>query len=198
MSATITGSAKDLGAAWAVNSTINFTSAAPNNIAGGSLVNSAVPKTAKVKADGTFSCVLPTGNYYVTFEAGSDRWLINVPDDNASYDIVGRIVPAVITPTNPISVPNASSGTAGLVKAIKDSTGTPKVPTGIYFPDDVAALKALPTDAGNTYATLINRQSGEPKYFKWDNTSSAADDTTGFTVVKPSDLPANGRWIQDS
>ncbi len=205
--ATITGSVFNLKQAAAVNSTIRFRYASAPAEANGGLVASGVPVTAKVSVVGTFSAVLTMGDYLVTIESSIDNpedlFRISVPDDSNSYDIIGLIVSDVTqSPTEPAgaSVPNATSTVIGSVKLVKNTTlGVGVITPGVFFPTNVAALKAIPTDlTGNTFAILVEREIGEPACVRWSSSSMEADDTVGFTVIKPTDRSGGqaGRWIQ--
>jgi hypothetical protein len=195
--ATITGRVIDLGQAHAVNSNIRFTYASAP-AATSALITSQLNKVVKISSAGLFSVALTMGNYYVTIDSGPDRWTISVPDDGLTYDIVGRIVSSVTqSPTAPAgaSLPVGSTTTQGKLKTTKDGAD-PRASVGVWYVTNVAALKTIATDASNSFATLVNREIGEPPFFWWDSASAAADDTVGFTVVKPTDNPATGRWIQ--
>jgi hypothetical protein len=128
--------------------------------------------------------------------------LIDAPNDNAVYEHTQLIVP-VIGGAAPFSQPistnqNASDVTFGLVKLLRNGAN-PLAVTGVYHVADVAALKAVKSDASNIYATLFKRQAQEPKEFYWDGLRSDADDAVGFTIVRPSDFVAMGSlgvWVQ--
>lgn len=202
--ATITGNVFNLKKSAAANSTLRFTYASAPATANGGLVASGVTVTAAVSITGTFSVVLTMGDYYVTIESAKDNpedlFTISVPDNDTSYDILARIVSSVTqSPTVPVggSTPNATSTVIGAVKLSKNtSAGVGVVTPGVYFVADVAALKALTTDIlGHTFAVLTTPNAGEPPFFYWNSASTAADDPVGFTVVKPTDNPATGRWF---
>lgn len=199
----ITGAVIDLGAEWAVNSTLKFTYRSSPAVASGALVHSKTPKTAKVTNEGTFSTVLPMGNYDVTIDDGPDRWIISVPDDTASYDIVGRITGSYTqNPTLPLvgSVPNASNTVAGIVKLMRNAaSGLAFVPTGIWTVDNVTTLKAVVTDlTAHVFAVLLQPTGNMGVFYRWDAASTAADDAVNYLVIRPTDIgaPNPGRWLK--
>lgn len=149
---------------------------------------------------GEFSQALTAGNYELTIDGNSaDAWRVLIPGDDLTYDISdsGIIVSSFTAlPEAPPSaaVPNASTSVYGKVKLTKDGAN-PKVATGIWIVADVTALKAIASDASHSFAFLTVPGVGEPRMCYYDATSAAADDPTSFTVIKPTDNPATGRWI---
>lgn len=164
----------------------------------GSLVSSVDDVVTRVTNLGNFSETLTAGTYELTIDGNSnDKWTVGVPDDNASYDVLDLIVsPTTVLPTipTPAVIPNASSTVAGKVKTTKDGPNI-RVATGIWIAADVAELKTIPSDASNQLVFLFSPLAGQPKIVRYDPSSSAADDPTSFTIIKPTDNPATGRWI---
>jgi hypothetical protein len=125
--------------------------------------------------------------------------IIEVPNDNLAYEHTQLIVSGAAPFSQPISTnANASDVTYGLVRLMRNGAN-PRATVGVWHVDDIAALKAIPTDASHAFATLIKRQAGEPPYFYWDGARNDADDAIGFTVVRPNDFVAAGSmgvWVQ--
>jgi hypothetical protein len=148
---------------------------------------------------------LMTGRYLVSAKSvkvsGSLQYavLIDVPDDLLTYEHTQLIVSGAAPFTQPLlPAGNATDASYGLVKLTKNGVA-PRATVGVWHVNDVAALKAIVTDASNTFATLIKRQAGEPPYFYWDGLRNDANDAVGFTVVRPNDFVAAGSlgvWVQ--
>lgn len=174
-------------------------------IIGDSIVSSQDDVVPPIDGYGDFQVTLAAGNYKVTVGTlgqSRDVFTILVPTGTGTYTFASIVTSSVTALPGPVGGgdPTATSTVSGYVRTIKD-TAVPVVPTGIYYPNDVAALLAIQTRAdSHTFATLIKRQAGEPKSFYWDDASLAAHDMVGFTALLPTDRTAGqpGRWIQDT
>jgi hypothetical protein len=197
---TITGLVRTLKANAAPGSQLRWKYMSAPALVNNQLVSSYEDIVTVCNSIGEFSQALTAGNYELTIDGNSaDKWRVLVPGDDLSYDVSdnGIIVSAFTAlPTAPSAsaVPNATTSTYGKVKLTKDGAN-PKVATGIWVVTNVAALKAIASDASHSFALLTAPAAGEPRIAYYDPSSAAADDPTGFTVMKPTDNPSTGRWI---
>jgi hypothetical protein len=164
----ITGTFVDGGVARA-RVPIRFTYQSSPGIAGLFGVTSRIPVTTETNEVGQFSQVLSMGDWEMEVD-GHDRFLIAVPDDNATYDFVSRIIGAVTqSPTTPLAA-------AGIVVSQNETT----------LAGAASASSAL------RLAVLYTPASAGKNLFRWDNTSAAAHN--GTTIINPTGNTGNGRW----
>jgi len=80
----------------------------------------------------------------------------------------------------------------GTLQYLTSSTTTPEL-EGWYKVADLTALRALATDTDNKAAIVDDINGYGAGLFRWDNTSTDADDNA--TVIAPSDGGV-GRWTR--
>lgn len=78
------------------------------------------------------------------------------------------------------------------------TTTTPGSDNGFFVAETLAALRAIASSSNNKWCSLLGDAAkydfGPAKEYYWDPTSVDADNP--FSVVVPSDAPAQGRWVQ--
>jgi len=195
---TVTGSVRSLISTASPGAKLRWKYKSAPALVGGGLVSSYKDVVTTCNLIGDFSQALTGGDYEVTIDGfDSDKFIVAVPSDDLTYDIADLIesdLTQVPEPPTPAVIPNASTTVAGKVKTVLDGANI-KVATGIWIKSNVAAVKALASDASNQLVFLTAPEPGEPRIVYYDPLSSAADDPTGFSVIKPTDNPVTGRWI---
>jgi hypothetical protein len=73
------------------------------------------------------------------------------------------------------------------------TSSTIAVLDGWFKVADLTALRALATDSDNKFAVVDDINGFGSGAYRWDNTSTAADDDA--TIIAPSDA-GTGRWIR--
>ena len=180
---------------------------APNIVTGGDF-------KVSTASDGTFTVDLQAGDYRVII--GADKgFLIDVPNDSATYTLLSRITTALswnssITPSTNLYA-TATSSTEGILKTYS-TVGSPVVFTTNDLPTMGSYLtRHLTTAAYTTIATLqaatvptLNKQrifvggvnsdgDGGGGWFTYDSTNSITSD--GYMVVAPNSGP--GRYLRE-
>jgi len=179
---------------------------APNIVTGGDF-------KVSTATDGTFSVDLQAGDYRVII--GADKgFLIDVPNDSATYTLISRITTALTWNSSIVPSTNlyatATSSTEGILKTYS-TVGSPVVFTTNDLPTMGSYLtRHLITSAYTTLATLKaatvpsqNKQrifvgglatdgDGGGGWFTYDSTNSITSD--GYMVVAPNSGP--GRYLR--
>jgi hypothetical protein len=165
----ITGTFIDGGIA-RVRVPISFTYQSAPSVAGTFGVTSRVPVTTETNEVGAFSVTLAMGDWLMHVD-NSERYIISVPNDSASYDFIARIVSAVTqSPTEPL---------AG---------------AGICIAQNEVALKnSYAASTANRLAILYSPTTANYVFWRWDGSSSAAESTS---ILNPTGNTGDGRWIR--
>lgn len=152
--------------------------------------------------DGSFSIVLPMGNYMMILNQGVDRYLISVPDDDNSYDFIQLIVSLVTqSPTTPAGSfePDATDVVKGIMTLATVDARVALQLSVIELPADSTALRVLPNLSTNKIAIIVGPSSSggvvDPKILYWSATETGADNPPN--LYKPNDTDAldPGRWL---
>lgn len=101
-------------------------------------------KTVRTDCSGNFQITLGMGDYRMTIN-GRDQFTVSVPDDDATYDVIQRIVSAATySPTAPVggAQPTASPTVLGVIKCDRAHTApkaetVPRFEPVIYDPPDL-------------------------------------------------------------
>jgi hypothetical protein len=160
MAATVNGTIKALSAGGAANAKLKFDYLSAPAISQGGLLKS-VSFTTTADENGVFSVSdVAGGQYRITIDGSkADTWLIDVPDDSGSYNIVALLSP-MLRGYNPSTqyVPNATSTVAGLVSLdsiLKTGAASPSgTPASLLFWDQTG--RALWINDNGTWTQLLS------------------------------------------
>lgn len=191
--ATITGNVKRITTIPA-QTTMRITPRSVPVVTNGSLI---LPEQIIISTDsvGNFTVTLAMGAY--EFAAGDAKVIVSSDATTNTYALEDRIISDVFQdPTLPVASP-ATDSSLGMVK-IDSPNPNPVAVTGLFFVTDITALKAIAGHSSNKMAWIKNPPARAPREFIYDPTSSAAEDTQGWTVVRPNNISAGnpGRWLE--